>query len=327
MERSCAVLITGGAGYVGSHVAWACCDAGFEVVILDNLSTGVRRNVPERATLIEGDISDSVKIANIIKQYHIEAILHFAGSLILQESFYDPYEYYKNNTVNTLTLARAAVDWQIKAFIFSSTAAVYCPAYNKPLTEYSPKMPLSPYGWSKLMSEQMLADISSAHGISVGILRYFNVVGADAAGRTGQSTANATHLIKVACQVATGKREKLPIFGSDYPTRDGTCIRDYIHVSDLANANVLLLKYLLAGGENVTANCGYGHGISVREVIEALERHTNASLPVVLKPRRAGDTPISIADPSHLKSIIDWEPRFSDISSIVASALAWESSI
>jgi UDP-glucose 4-epimerase len=318
------ILITGGAGYIGSHAAWACVDAGHEVVIVDNLSTGNKSHVPPSATFIELDIGDTIAIAVLLKEQKIEAILHFAGSIVVPESVTNPMLYYENNTIKSLGLAREAVRAGIKALVFSSTAAVYAPGSGDPLDEAAPKGPLSPYGHSKLMTEQMLGDISKAHGLSVGVLRYFNVAGADFAGRTGQSSRDATHLIKVACQVVTGQRAQMQVFGTDYETPDGTCIRDYIHVSDLADAHVLLVEYLLAGGANVTANCGYGKGASVLEVISEMEATIGAPIPVVYAPRRAGDAPVLVANSSHVKSILAWKPRFESLNQIVQAALKWE---
>lgn len=318
------ILITGGAGYIGSHAAWACVDAGHDITIVDNLSTGIARNVPPQANLIECDIGDQGAIRTILGTRAVDAIMHFAGSIVVPESVVNPSLYYENNTVKSLGLIRQAIEAEVKAFIFSSTAAVYAPGTSEPLDETALKAPLSPYGHSKLMTEQMLADMSLAHGISIGILRYFNVAGADPKGRTGQSTANATHLIKVACEVATGRRPDMAIFGTDYDTPDGTCIRDYIHVSDLVDAHVLLADHLLAGGANVTANCGYGRGASVLEVLDALKSHLNRAIPVTMSPRRAGDAPCLVANAAKLKSILPWKPQFQDLHDIVGAALAWE---
>ena len=318
------ILITGGAGYIGSHAAWACLDAGHDIVILDNLSTGVAANVPPDAELVVGDIGDLEVLGEILGAHEVDAIMHFAGSIIVPESVSNPGLYYENNTVKSLGLICEAVKAGVKAFIFSSTAAVYAPGNSAPLTEDALKAPISPYGQSKLMTEIMLGDISAAHGISVGILRYFNVAGADPFGRTGQSTPNATHLIKVACEVATGRRPNMQVFGSDYDTPDGTCVRDYIHVSDLADAHVLLADHLLAGGGNVTANCGYGKGASVLDVLASLEKQLNHPVAAINAPRRAGDAPSLVANSSHLKSILPWHPKFEKLDDIVAAALAWE---
>jgi UDP-glucose 4-epimerase len=318
------VMITGGAGYIGSHAVLACLAAGHEVVVVDNLTTGVRANVPDSCSFVELDLANTPSLGEVIDTHNVHAIMHFAGSIVVPESISDPFLYYENNTGNTLRLANLAKDKGIKAFIFSSTAAVYSPESDAPLSEDAIKAPLSPYGWSKLMSEQMLGDLSRAHGLPVGILRYFNVAGADPDGRTGQSTPNATHLLKVACQVATGQRDILPVFGDDYPTPDGTCIRDYIHVSDLAEAHVRLLEHLLAGGANVTANCGYGRGASVMDMVAAVERQINTKLSIEMRERRPGDAPMLVANSSHLKSLLNWNPKFDDLDVIVANALAWE---
>ena len=318
------ILITGGAGYIGSHAAWACVDAGYEVVVLDNLSTGVARNVPSTALLIEMDIGDSEGVGRILEAHKVDTIMHFAGSIVVPESVVNPGLYYENNTAKSLGLIQEAVKAGVKAFIFSSTAAVYAPGSAEPLDESAAKAPLSPYGQSKLMTELMLADLSAAHGLSVGVLRYFNVAGADPQGRTGQSTPNATHLIKVACQVATGQRPSMEVFGTDYDTPDGTCVRDYIHVSDLADAHVLLAKHLLAGGANVTANCGYGKGASVLEVLASIEKNLNHPISAKISPRRPGDAPSLVANSSHLKSLIPWQPKFERLDDIVFAALAWE---
>jgi UDP-glucose 4-epimerase len=317
-------MITGGAGYIGSHAVLACLAAGHEVVVVDNLTTGVRAHVPDTCSFVELDIANTTLLGEVIDAHNVHAIMHFAGSIIVPESISDPFLYYENNTGNTLRLANLAREKGLKAFIFSSTAAVYSPESDAPLSEDALKAPLSPYGWSKLMSEQMLGDLSRAHSLPVGILRYFNVAGADPQGRTGQSSPNATHLIKVACQVVTGQRDILPVFGQDYPTPDGTCIRDYIHVSDLADAHVMLLEHLLAGGANITANCGYGQGASVLDVVAAVERQINAKLPIDMRERRPGDAPMLVANSGHLKSMLKWQPRFDDLDVIVADALAWE---
>jgi UDP-glucose 4-epimerase len=318
------ILITGGAGYIGSHAAWACLDAGYEVVILDNLSTGVAANTPPQAELIVADIGDRAALSEVLRSHRFDAIMHFAGSIIVPESVVNPGLYYENNTVKSLGLVREAVKAGVKALIFSSTAAVYAPGNSAPLPEDALKAPLSPYGQSKLMTEIMLGDFSAAHGIAVGILRYFNVAGADPLGRTGQSTPNATHLIKVACQVATGQRPNMHVFGSDYDTPDGTCVRDYIHVSDLADAHVLLAGHLLEGGGNVTANCGYGKGASVLDVLASLEKQLNHPLTTIMAARRAGDAPSLVANSNRLKSILPWHPKFEKLDDIVAAALAWE---
>lgn len=320
------VLVTGGAGYIGSHACLSLMDGGHEVVVYDNLSTGVAEGVPAGVqAVVKGDVADGAALEAAIREHDCDRILHFAGSIIVPESVEKPVDYYRNNTVATLTLAETAVRAGIKALIFSSTAAVYAPV-DRPgaLVEDAAKGPLSPYGASKLMSEQMLFDIGRAHGLKVGVLRYFNVAGADPQGRAGQRSKNATHLIKVACEHATGKRDALPVFGTDYPTPDGTCIRDYIHVSDLADAHGLALDHLLAGGESFVANCGYGQGASVLEVVATLESLIGRKLNVVLQERRPGDAAELVADSTRLRALTPWSPRFMDLATIVGAALDWE---
>jgi UDP-glucose 4-epimerase len=323
-ETARCVLVTGGAGYIGSHTAWACVDVGWNVVILDDLSTGDRASVPPGIEFIVGDVADESLVARVISDHGIDAVLHFAGSVSVPESMTDPILYYTNNTTKTLALAKTAAAAGIKAFVFSSSAAVYAPAGDAPVAEAGPLAPINPYGRSKLMSEEMLADISRAHGLSIGILRYFNVAGADVLGRTGQRKPAPTHLITVACQAALGRLDRLPIFGADYPTRDGTCVRDYIHVNDLADAHILLLEHILSRGESVTLNCGYGRGVSVLEVSRVLEDLTGRPLPVEFLPRRSGDAASVVADVSKLRALLDWQPHCTEIKDIVASALDWE---
>jgi len=320
------ILVTGGAGYIGSHACLSLMDAGHEVVVYDNLSTGVAEGVPAGVhAFVQADVGDSDALETAIRSHDCDRILHFAGSIIVPESVERPIDYYRNNTVNTLSLAETAVRAGVKALIFSSTAAVYAPTDGPGgLSEAAPKAPLSPYGASKLMSEQMLFDIGQAHGLKVGVLRYFNVAGADPGGRAGQRSKNATHLIKVACEHATGKRDALPVFGTDYPTADGTCVRDYIHVSDLADAHGLALAHLMAGGDSFVANCGYGRGASVLEVVATLEALIGRKLNVVVQDRRAGDAPELVADSRHLRALTPWTPRFMDLDKIVGAALAWE---
>lgn len=319
-----AVLVTGGAGYIGSHAALSLLAAGREVVILDDLSTGVRENAPKEAAFVHGDIGDEALLARVLKDHKVSAIMHFAGSIIVPESVSDPGKYYRNNTVKSLALALAARDAGVEAMIFSSTAAVYAPTTAELVNEESTVGPISPYGASKLMTERMLADISIAHGLKVGVLRYFNVSGADPLGRTGQSGPNATHLLKVATQTALGQRAEMPIFGDDYPTPDGTCIRDYIHVSDLADAHTLALTHLLGGGESFTANAGYGRGFSVKEVLEAVGRLMQRPLPIVMHPRRPGDAPRLVADSSRLRALTNWAPKHDNLDTIISTAYAWE---
>jgi UDP-glucose 4-epimerase len=328
MTSQNSVLVTGGAGYIGAHAVLALLEAGRRVVVLDNLSTGVRQAVPAEASFIEGDVGDPHLLAHIFGHHGIGAVMHFAGSIIVPESVTQPLLYYRNNTLNSHGLIQAAVSAGFGpdrgAFIFSSTAAVYGTPEALPIAEDAPTRPINPYGTSKLMTEWMLRDAGAAYGLRSGILRYFNVAGADPQGRIGQSTPNATHIIKVACQVATGARARLEIFGDDYETPDGTGVRDYVHVSDLARAHVLLLERLEGGAPALRFNCGYGHGYSVREVIAAVERATRRKLPVSVAPRRAGDPPALVAAADKIRAQLGWQPRHDDLDAIVRSALAWE---
>lgn len=320
------VLVTGGAGYIGSHVTWALLDAGHEPVVVDDLSTGIRQNLPP-VPLVIGRAGDRTLIHSIMHRYDIEAVMHFAGSIVVPESISEPLEYYQNNFCEARGLLQACRDFGVEKFIFSSTAAVYGSPDEPTVSEESALAPINPYGRSKMMVEQMLADYRIASGLDYVALRYFNVAGADPDGRTGQSTPEATHLIKVAAQVALGRRPNLSIFGTDYDTRDGTCIRDYIHVSDLAHAHILALEALFEGGESGAMNCGYGHGYTVREVVDAVKRVSGRDFEVVETGRRPGDSPALIADSSRLRERLDWEPRHDDLDRIVATALAWEESI
>jgi len=321
------ILVTGGAGYIGSHMVLALCDAGEQVTVLDNLSTGFRSALDTRATLVEGDIGDIDLVRKIIKSKSISSVIHFAGSIVVPESVEDPLKYYLNNTANTRNLIEACVLGKVPHFVFSSTAAVYGTPKKVPVTEEAPLAPVSPYGRSKLMTEWMLQDVAAAHGLKYAILRYFNVAGADPKGRSGQSTRNATHLIKVAVQAALGLRDHMSIFGSDYATPDGTCIRDYIHVSDLISAHEAALKHLRAGGESLIANCGYGHGASVREVVNAVERVSSKKFDVRMADRRAGDPDAIVADATRAREILGWKPSHDDLDEIVAHAYAWESQL
>lgn len=327
MERNVTVLVTGGAGYIGSHMVLALLDAGEDVVVLDNLSTGFTWLVDPRARLVEGDVGDESALAALFAAEDIEAVLHFAGSIIVPESVADPLKYYRNNTANTRTLIAASVTAGVRHFIFSSTAAVYGMVGLEPVAEDAVLAPLSPYGRSKLMSEWMLADVAAAHPITYGVLRYFNVAGADAAMRAGQSAAGATHLIKVAVQTALGLREKMAVFGDDYPTPDGTCVRDYIHVTDLVDAHRLLLEHLRAGGESTTLNCGYGRGFSVDEVIATVRDVTGVDFPVERGPRRAGDPASIVAGADRIRAMLGWVPAHDDLAGIVASAHRWEAQL
>jgi UDP-glucose 4-epimerase len=323
------VLVTGGAGYIGSHAVLALRDRGWPVAVIDNLSTGFRFAVPDGAAFYEGDIADADLLARIFAEQGMGhgrgAIMHFAGSIIVPESVSDPLKYYGNNTVNSRALMQAAVDAGVPHFIFSSTAATYGIPEGSPIAEDSAKRPINPYGWSKLMTEQMLADTAAAHPLNYCVLRYFNVAGADPQGRSGQSTAGATHLIKVAVEAALGKRQTVGVFGTDYATPDGTGVRDYIHVSDLADAHVLALDALVAAPDrSLTMNCGYGRGFSVLEVLDAVDRVTNMKIERVLAPRRAGDPDALVSDPSRIKATLPWQPRHDRLEEIVEHALAWE---
>ena len=319
-----AILVTGGAGYIGSHMVWALLDAGEEVVVIDRLSTGFDWAVAPEAKLVVGDIADTDLVTRILREHGIDAIIHFAGSVVVPESVADPLAYYDNNTARSRTLIEAAVTSGVKHFIFSSTAAVYGTVGADPVTEDEPRNPDSPYGMSKLMTEIILGDVARAHDFRFTALRYFNVAGADPKGRTGQSTAGATHLIKVASEAALGKRDGIEVFGTDYPTPDGTCIRDYIHVTDLANVHLLALNRLRGGGDSLIANCGYGRGYSVLEVLDCVQRVTGRPLPISYGPRRPGDAVAVVANADLARSAFGWQPRHDDLEEIVSSALAWE---
>jgi UDP-glucose 4-epimerase len=319
------VLVTGGAGYIGSHVVLALLDAGHRVVVIDNLSTGFRWAVPDGVPFIHGDICDSALLGRTISGFEVGAIMHFAGSIIVPESVAQPLKYYANNTVNSRSLIEAAVRGGVAHFIFSSTAAVYGRNDMSLFAEDLPLCPVNPYGRSKLMTEMMLADVAEVSSLNYAVLRYFNVAGADTLGRTGQSTEGATHLIKVALEAALGRRNAVTIFGRDYNTPDGTGLRDYIHVSDLAVAHVATLAHLLNHRtEPLILNCGYARGLSVLQVLDAVERVTGKSLKRIDAPRRIGDSPMLVADTTRIHSILDWKPRFMDIDTIVSDALAWE---
>jgi UDP-glucose 4-epimerase len=319
-----AVLVTGGAGYIGSHLALELVDNGEDVIVLDNLSTGVRRLVPEGARFIEGDIGDDALLQRAFAGGEIEAVLHFAGSIVVPDSVSDPLGYYLNNTVKSRALLAAAVAQGVKSFIFSSTAAVYGIPERVPVAEDAPLQPISPYGASKMMTERMLADTAAAHPLNYCALRYFNVAGADAASRSGQATPRATHLIKVACEVVTGQRPHLEVFGNDYPTTDGTCVRDYIHVTDLARAHWHALKHLRSGGGNMVLNCGYGRGYSVLDVTETVKRVSGKDFEVRFSGRRAGDPAELIAATDRIRDVLPWNPQFADLDLIVEHALYWE---
>ncbi|TPL91029.1 UDP-glucose 4-epimerase GalE [Mesorhizobium sp. B2-3-12] len=318
------VLVTGGAGYIGSHMVWELLDAGENVVVLDRLSTGFEWAVAPEAKLVVGDVADGELVGSIIRENKVDAIIHFAGSIVVPESVADPLAYYENNTSKTRTLIETAVREGVPNFIFSSTAAVYGGAGLEPVREDARLAPESPYGLSKLMSEWMLRDASLAHDIRYTALRYFNVAGADPKGRTGQSTPGATHLIKVACETALGKRPFMQVFGTDYPTPDGTCMRDYIHVSDLAAAHRLALQRLRDGGQSLVANCGYSHGYSVLEVIDSVRRAFGHDFEVRMGDRRAGDAAAVVANSDLARSELGWTPQRDDLDQIVNDALAWE---
>jgi UDP-glucose 4-epimerase len=318
-----AVLVTGGAGYIGSHAVLALRDAGEAVIVLDDLSTGFRGAVPSDIRLIVGDAGDGSLIRRTIDDYGVEEIVHFAAKLLVPESVADPLGYYLANTVKSRTLFAAAVNAGVQRIVFSSTAAVYGVPAENPVSEEAATAPISPYGASKLMSEWMLRDAAAAHGVRYVALRYFNVAGADPARRSGQSSRVATHLIKVASQAVLGKRRHLDVFGTDYATPDGSCIRDYIHVTDLADAHLAALRYLRRGGTNLVLNCGYGRGYSVLEVIAAVKQVSGVDFPVVFGPRRPGDPPTLVARADRIRDL-GWQPRYDDLATIVEHALAWE---
>jgi len=319
-----AILVTGGAGYIGSHMVLELVDAGEDVVVFDNLSTGHRWAVADEIPFIVGDTGDQPLLNRVIRQYGVDSIIHFAAAVVVPESVRDPLTYYRNNTANSRSLIECAVKAGVRHFIFSSTAAVYGNPATNPVPETAPTLPISPYGWSKLMTEIMLRDASHAHGLGHVILRYFNVAGADPRGRAGQSTPGATHLIKVAAETALARRPLLKIFGTDYPTPDGTCIRDYIHVSDLARAHSNALRHLRSGAPSLTLNCGYSHGFSVREVIETVKRVSGVNFKIENAPRRPGDPAQLIAATEKIRHALDWQPQFDELATIVAHALAWE---
>jgi UDP-glucose 4-epimerase len=322
------VLVTGGAGYIGSHAVLALLDAGWPVVVIDNLVTGFRWAVPDAAGFVEGDVGDEALVGRTIAEQGVGAIMHFAGSVVVPESVVDPLKYYRNNTGSSRALLSAAVAGGVKHFIFSSTAATYGIPEIVPVAEDMPQRPINPYGMSKLMTEAMLADVAAAHPMNYCALRYFNVAGADPQGRSGQSTSGATHLIKVAVEAATGKRDGVSVFGSDYATPDGTGVRDYIHVTDLAAAHVEALEALIAEPRRShILNCGYGRGFSVLEVLDAVERVTNMAIPRRMEPRRAGDPDALVADNRRILATLPWRPRLDDLDVIVAHALAWERSL
>jgi UDP-glucose 4-epimerase len=318
------VLVTGGAGFIGSHMVLELLDAGEDVVVLDNLSTGFRWAVPDEAEFVEGDVGDHTLVRRLLSGHRIDAVVHFAGSVVVPDSVADPLGYYLNNTCKSRTLIATAVEAKIPHFIFSSTAAVYGMPKENPVAEDALLMPMSPYGTSKLMTELMLRDTAKASDLRYVALRYFNVAGADPRGRSGQSTARATHLIKVACETAVGERPYLEVFGTDYPTPDGTCIRDYIHVTDLVRAHLDALRYLRAGGESEVLNCGYGNGFSVLDVISSVKRVSQHDLAVRMAPRRPGDPAAIVARAERIGAVLGWKPGLADLDTIVGHALGWE---
>ncbi|QQN72956.1 UDP-glucose 4-epimerase GalE [Croceicoccus sp. YJ47] len=319
------VLVTGGAGYIGSHAVLALLDKGWDVAVIDDLSTGFRWAIPDEVAFYQGDIADAELLSRIFAEQGTRAIMHFAGSIIVPESVSDPLKYYDNNTVKGRALIAAAVEHGVPHMIFSSTATVYGEPDLKPLQEDLPLSPVNPYGMSKLMTERILADCSRAYDLNHCVLRYFNVAGADPDARSGQSSIGATHLIKVAVESALGKRGPVGVFGTDYPTPDGTGVRDYIHVSDLADAHVLALEALIAQPErSLTMNVGYGRGFSVLEVLDAVDRVVGQPVPRVMEGRRAGDVPSLVSDNSRIMDTVPWQPRHDDLETIIGHALQWE---
>ena len=322
------VLITGGAGYIGAHMVWECIDHGEDVVVLDNLITGFDWAVSPNAKLVIGDVGDRALVERTIKENNVDTIVHFAGSVVVPESLEKPLKYYENNTSRTRTLLETAVRCGIEQFIFSSTAAVYeAPTSLKAVDETAPLVPASPYGMSKLMSETMIRHVADAHGMRYVMLRYFNVAGADPTGRAGLSTRGATHVMKLACEAATGKRPHFEVYGSDYDTPDGSALRDFIHVSDLANAHYVALQFLRDGGRKFTGNAGYSKGHSVLDVIDAVKRVSGNDFDVQMKDRRKGDIPAIVADASRMMSRLNWKPKYEDLDTIVRHALAWETKL
>jgi len=318
------ILVTGGGGYIGSHMVHALADAGEAVVVIDNLSTGFRSAMPASTPLFVGDVSDEALVTKVIRTHSVTEIIHFAASIVVPDSVRDPLSYYRNNTVNARALLEVAVRTGVQHFIFSSTAAVYGNPARVPVAEGAQLAPMSPYGSSKLMTEIMLRDVAAAHGLQYVVLRYFNVAGADRFLRTGQSTVGATHLIKVAVETALGLRPEIEIYGTDYDTPDGTCIRDYIHVSDLVRAHSDALAHLRGGGSSETFNCGYGHGYSVFEVIDAVKRVSGRDFTVRFAARRPGDPAAIVADAARIRAMLVWTPEFDNLDTIVKHALAWE---
>ncbi len=317
------VFVTGGAGYIGSHVVRQLAQAGHDIVVFDNLSTGYRWAVTA-GELVVGDLADESAVNDLFSAHRFEAVLHFAANIVVPESVANPLKYYSNNTRNTLNLLKAIERHQVPYVVFSSTAAVYGMPEQTVLTEDLPLAPINPYGASKMMSERMIMDLAAASDLNYVILRYFNVAGANPDGLLGQATPEATHLIKVACECVTGQRDGMSVFGTDYGTRDGTCVRDYIHVEDLAKAHVMALDYMAGGGESKVLNCGYGRGFTVREVIDVVKQQSGVDFPVAETERRAGDPEALMADNSRIKAVLGWTPDYDDLQTIVKTALAWE---
>jgi UDP-glucose 4-epimerase len=318
------VLVTGGAGYIGSHMVLGLLEAGETPVVLDNLSSGFRWAVPDSVEFVTGDCGDATLLSSLLERHHFDAIIHFAAKIVVPESVTDPLGYYRNNTANACTLLECAVRHRVPRFVLSSTAAVYGEPAVSPVTETARTSPINPYGCSKLMVEHMLADVASVHPLSYAALRYFNVAGADPAGRAGQSGAHATHLIKIAVQAALGRRDGVDIFGSDYSTPDGSCVRDYTHVSDLVAAHIDALRYLRAGGQSITCNVGYARGYSVFEVIDTVKRVSGVDFDVRVKARRAGDPASLVASNDRARAELGWTPKHDNLETIVRQALAWE---
>ena len=318
------ILVTGGGGYIGSHMVWELVDRDEHVLVLDDLSTGFDWAVSPRAELVIGDVGDRVLLDRLMRTRRVETVMHFAGSVVVPESVADPLGYYLNNTVTSRELIAAAVANGVENFVFSSTAAVYGVPHAVPVAETTPVDPLSPYGASKAMTERMLADAGAAYGLRTAVLRYFNVAGADPAGRVGQSTRGATHLVKVAIEAALGRRDCVAVFGTDYETPDGTAVRDFIHVADLVAAHAGALDHLRGGGSNLLLNCGYGRGYSVLDVLDAVQRVSGRTLDIRARARRAGDVPVMIAAAEKIRTALDWAPRHDDLETIVGHALAWE---
>ncbi|MBM3565934.1 MAG: UDP-glucose 4-epimerase GalE [Alphaproteobacteria bacterium] len=318
------ILVTGGAGYIGSHVVLALRDADRAVVVLDDLSTGRRDLVPRDVPFVQGDAGDGALTRRVLAEHGCRAVMHFAGSIIVSESTREPLRYYRNNALVSQALIEACVEAGVESFVFSSSAAVYGMPERCPVDENAPTRPINPYGRTKLITEWALADAAATHGLRAAALRYFNVAGADPNGRSGECQPVASHLLKIAAEVAVGARAGMSIHGDDYDTPDGTCVRDYIHVSDLADAHLAALRHLEGGGESVTLNCGYGHGYSVRQVLDKIGEVLGRALPLAVAPRRLGDPPLLVADAARIRATLGWTPRHDDLGEIVASAIAWE---